>query len=209
MQSLSVDCFLYDTNFNWKVFQTRLKFYTLLVGIYFYVVFAICQRLNWSSVFFLNFSERQKIMFIYGFLRVGSTFILLWDKQTWLLLYVTLLLNIYTMFLLFPVHLLWTFLELKDPLKNNVVLYINQLTPGLKVHSRWFRRFQTTLKNSSYSYIAFSGYSTVKLCCLFTFLDESSIKQKSNDKKGVRMWNFRIIKNKNSLSNCLNSFSFN
>ena len=191
MQSLSIDCFLYDTNFNWKVFQTRLKFYTLLVKIYFYAVFAICQSLNRSSVFFLKiFSERQKIMFTYGFLRVGSTFILLWDVQTWLLLHVTLLLNIHTiMFLLTPIRLLWTFLKLKDPLKTNVVLYINQLAPGLNVHSRWFRRFQTTLKNSSYSYIAFSSYSTVKLCCFFTILAESLIKQKSNDKKGVRMWN--------------------
>ena len=196
MQSLSFDlvckAFLYDTNFNWKVFQTRLKFYTLLVGIYFYAVFAICQSLNRFSVFFPKiFSERQKIMLIYGFLRVGSTFTLLWDVQTWFLLHVTLLLNIHTMmFLLSPIHLLWTFLELKDPLKTDVVLYINQLAPGLKVHSGWFRRFQSTLKNSSYSYIAFSNYSAVKLCCLFTFLAESSIKQKSNDKKGVRVWNF-------------------
>ena len=177
-------------------------------------IFTLCLRFakGWIDLLFcfLIFSERQKIMFIYGFLRVGSTFILLWDMQTWLLLHVKLLLNIYTiMFLLSAVHLLWTFLELKDTLKTNVVLYINQLTPGLKVHSRWFRRFQTTLKNSSYFYSAFSGYSTVKLCCLFTFLAESSIKQKSNHKKGVRMWNFRIIKNKNSLSNYLNSFSFN
>ena len=185
-------CKAYQLTAFYMNFQTRRKFYTLLVGIYFYAVFAICQSLNRPFVFFLKiFSERHKTMFIYGFLRVGSTFILLWDMQTWLLLHVKLLLNIYTiMFLLSAVHLLWTFLELKDTLKTNVVLYINQLTPGLKVHSRWFRRFQTTLKNSSYSYIAFSGYSTVKLCCLFTFLAESSIKQKGNDEKGVRMWNF-------------------
>ena len=99
-------------------------------------------------------------MFIYVFLCVDSTFILLWDVQTWLLLHVTLSLNIHAiMFLLSQIHLLWSFLELK----TNVVWYINQLAAGLKVHSRWLRRFQTTLKNSSWSYIAFSSYSVKEL----------------------------------------------
>ena len=41
-------------------------------------------------------------MFICEFLRVGITFILLWDVQTWVLLHVTLLLNIHTIMFYCP-----------------------------------------------------------------------------------------------------------
>ena len=89
LQSLSINWFLYDTRANFCLAH----------------IFMLCLRFakTYLEFFFFNFfQKRQIITFICEFLRVGITFILLWDVQTWVLLHVTLLLNIHTIMFYCP-----------------------------------------------------------------------------------------------------------